>query len=77
MSKLLMESLKMDLPALADMIRSKGRKGDSILAHISPKEAALLKRRGGSGSTNPETGLPEFFDGEGFDVAGAPVLTGY
>jgi hypothetical protein len=33
-----------------------------VLAHITPKEAALLKRRGGSGTTNPDTGLPEFED---------------
>lgn len=60
------KSLKMDLPALAEMLRSKGRGKDTILAHITPKEAALLKRRGGSGTTNPDTGLPEFDDG--FDV---------
>jgi hypothetical protein len=66
MSKVLMESLKLDLPALAEMIRSKGRGKDTILAHITPKEAALLKRRGGSGTTNPDTGLPEFQDS--FDI---------
>jgi hypothetical protein len=69
MSKVLMESLKMDLPALAELIRSKGRGKDSVLAHITPKEAALLKRRGGKGSTNPDTGLLEFDDG---DFAAAP-----
>jgi hypothetical protein len=68
MSKLLMESLKMDLPALAEMLRSKGRGKDTVLAHITPKEAALLKKRGGRGSTNPDTGLLEFDDGEGFDA---------
>ena len=62
MSKILMESLKMDLPGLAELIRSKGRGKDTMLAHITPKEAALLKRRGGSGSVNPDTGLPEFED---------------
>jgi hypothetical protein len=62
MSKALFESLKMDLPALAEMLRSKGRGKDTMLAHITPKEAALLKRRGGSGSVNPDTGLPEFED---------------
>jgi hypothetical protein len=49
---------------LADMaayLASKGRRGDTMLAHITPDEAALLKRRGGSGTINPETGLPEFF----------------
>jgi hypothetical protein len=38
-----------------------GRNGDSIVAHITKDEAALLKARGGSGTTNPKTGLPEFF----------------
>jgi hypothetical protein len=72
MSKVLMESLKMDLPGLAELIRSKGRKGDAILAHISPKEAALLKRKGGAGTTNPETGLPEFYGEDGgYDPIGA------
>ena len=56
------KTLKMDLPALAEMLRSKGRGKDTMLAHITPKEAALLKRRGGSGSVNPDTGLPEFED---------------
>ena len=68
MSKLLMESLKLDMPALAKLIQARGRKGDTILAHISPKEAALLKKRGGAGTKNPDTGLPEFDDGEGVDA---------
>ena len=75
MSKTLMKSLKMDLPALADMIRSKGRGNDTMLAHITPREAALLKRRGGSGTTNPDTGLPEFddgFDAGSFDIGFGP-----
>jgi hypothetical protein len=58
----------MDLPALAEMLRSKGRNKDTILAHINPREAALLKRHGGSGTINPDTGLPQFDDGEGFDA---------
>tara|TARA_R110000822_G_scaffold117306_4_gene249436 strand:+ start:688 stop:1731 length:1044 start_codon:yes stop_codon:yes gene_type:complete len=60
MAKLLMKSLSADLPALAELIRSQGRGRDTILAHITPQEAALLKKRGGSGSMNPSTGLPEF-----------------
>ncbi len=43
-------------------LASKGRYGDTMLAHINPQEAALLKARGGSGTVNPQTGLPEFFD---------------
>jgi len=42
-------------------LASKGRFGDTMLAHISPEEAELLKDFGGSGTTNPETGLPEFW----------------
>lgn len=45
----------------AQMVASKGRYGDTMLAHITPSEARLLKTRGGSGTINPETGLPEFF----------------
>ncbi len=40
-----------------------GRNGDRLIAHITPKEAALLKKRGGSGTKNPRTGLLEFWDG--------------
>jgi hypothetical protein len=78
MSKALSKSLKMDLPALADLLRSKGRGKDTILAHITPQEAALLKRRGGSGSTNPDTGLPEFEDSGSYDFSTpAPVSPTY
>lgn len=42
-------------------LASKGRYGDTMLAHINPQEAALLKSMGGAGSINPNTGLPEFY----------------
>jgi len=42
-------------------LASLGRYGDTMLAHINPQEAALLKARGGAGTINPQTGLPEFF----------------
>jgi hypothetical protein len=45
---------------LAEMIRRLGRGRDTILAHITPEEADLLRKLGGSGKTNPQTGLPEF-----------------
>lgn len=51
-----------DMPALAQFLQSQGRKGDSILAHINPKEAALLQKMGGAGTANPSTGLPEFYE---------------
>ena len=37
-----------------------GRNGDTMLAHINPQEAAMLKRMGGAGTINPMTGLPEY-----------------
>ena len=41
-------------------LASKGRYGDTMLAHINPQEAALLKSMGGAGTINPKTGLREF-----------------
>ena len=49
-----------DIAQLAQMLRQFGRGRDKILAHITPEEAAKLKRMGGSGTINPVTGLPEF-----------------
>ena len=54
-----------ELQALLDEIASQGRNGDTMLAHINTQEAELLKALGGSGTTNPETGLPEFWGGFG------------
>ena len=48
------------LHPLARELQKFGREGDTILAHINPVEAQMLKRMGGSGTTNPYTGLPEF-----------------
>ena len=57
-----------DLRQLAKKVRAQGRGRDTVLAHITPQEAKLLKRRGGRGSINPKTGLPEFEDD--FDFGG-------
>jgi hypothetical protein len=54
-----------DVRKIAALLQSKGRGRDTILAHITPQEAALLKSRGGRGSTNPDTGLLEFEDDVG------------
>lgn len=50
-----------ELKPIAKAIASYGRNGDTMLAHITPAEARLLQRRGGAGTINPYTGLPEFF----------------
>ena len=60
----LLRTSSMGLPELANVLQSKGRNGDTILAHINPKEARLLKRMGGAGTLNPHTGLPEFYSRE-------------
>lgn len=51
-----------ELKPIAKAIASYGRNGDTMLAHITPAEARMLRRRGGSGTTNPDTGLPEFWN---------------
>jgi hypothetical protein len=55
-------------PAVMDevgkSIQSQGKNGDTILAHINPQEAELLKEMGGSGTVNPATGLPQFYFGD-------------
>jgi len=59
-------SLKPIPAGLAQM----GRNGDTMLAHITPSEARMLRRNGGSGTINPMTGLPEFFLGKIFKSVG-------
>lgn len=67
----------------ADKVAAAGRGGDTILAHINPMEAEMLKRMGGRGSINPKTGLPEFGFWKtvgnifkiGAQIVGAAILT--
>jgi hypothetical protein len=49
----------MNLRPEAQQLRSRGRRGDTVLAHINPAEAAYLAKHGGY-DINPETGLPSF-----------------
>lgn len=58
----------LDLKALAQVIRSQGRGRDTVLAHITPREARMLKQQGGSGTINPTTGLPEFQEVDDFSM---------
>jgi hypothetical protein len=62
-----------DARELAEMLRQMGRGRDTVLAHITPEEAQMLMDMGGSGTTNPDTGLPEFLDIYGGDDAAAYV----
>lgn len=44
----------------ARYLASQGRGGDTELAHVNPREAEMLRRMGGSGTVNPNTGLREY-----------------
>jgi len=66
---------------LAEMLRQMGRGRDTVLAHITPEEAQMLLDMGGSGTTNPNTGLPEFQEegdflyGDEFDPYAGQAVT--
>lgn len=62
-----------ELRPIAQAMSQMGRNGDTMLAHITPQEAAMLKRMGGSGTINPYTGLPEFFIKKAFKSVGKAV----
>lgn len=62
-----------ELKPIAKAIASYGRNGDTMLAHITPAEARMLRRRGGSGTINPATGLPEFFLKKAFKSLGKAI----
>ena len=63
---------------VAQHMKDQGRGKDTMLAHISPKEADLLRTNGGVGTLNPTTGLPEFniFDDIGNGLKGVGDFIG-
>jgi len=61
------------LKPMAREMAAAGRYGDTMLAHISPVEAQILRRYGGSGTINPQTGAPEFFLKKMFKSIGKAV----
>lgn len=48
------------LASVANQLSAYGRGPDTMLAHISPNEAALIDYMQGGRKTNPTTGLPEY-----------------
>jgi hypothetical protein len=54
-----------NIKQIAQELQSYGRNGDTMLAHITPEEAEVLSLLGGSGTINPNTGLPEYWGGFG------------
>jgi hypothetical protein len=73
------EPMAMKSGGLADAakaLQSRGRHGDTVLAHINPQEAQMLRQAGGLGTTNPYTGLPEYgFFSSVWKSVTAPVKT--
>jgi hypothetical protein len=73
------EPMAMKSGGLADAakaLQSRGRHGDTVLAHINPQEAQMLRQAGGLGTTNPYTGLPEYgFFSSVWKTVTAPVKT--
>lgn len=60
----------------AQKLRKKGRKGDTVLAHISPEEDRFLTQLGGGKrSKNPKTGLPEHFFGIDDAILGSILMS--
>ena len=62
-------------PKELNKIAKAGRNGDTMLAHINPQEAALLKALGGSGTVNPHTGLNEYGYGSAISSFLNPVTS--
>ena len=59
-----------NMSPVASGIAQLGRKGDSQLAHLTMSEARMLRRKGGSGTINPRTGLREYFIDKVFKSVG-------
>lgn len=60
-----------EIQDLVDKVAEAGRGGDELLAYLSPESMEFLKSRGGSGTINPITGLPEFKGGLLGKIVGA------
>ena len=65
------------LATAARRLQSAGRGGDSQLAHINPREAEMLRRMGGAGTVNPNTGLQEYKSGKQLFATLAPIALNF
>lgn len=54
---------RMKLHEALEVVRRQGKRGDTELAHVNPREKALLKAMGGVGTRNPRTGLRQYYAG--------------
>ena len=49
-----------NLKKMAKLLASMGKGNDTMLVHVTPREAELLKANGGAGTINPKTGLRQY-----------------
>ena len=54
-----------------------GQGGDTMLAHINPREAEVLRRMGGQGTVNPNTGLQEYKGLKGILKTALPIALSF
>ena len=64
------------MKSMYDHLASKGRFGDTELVHVNEQEKSMLKRMGGAGTINPDTGLKEYMPFLAALAAGATIMTG-
>ena len=65
------------LATAARRVAAAGQGGDTRLAHINSREAEMLKRMGGSGTVNPNTGLQEYKSLKKLIGAVAPIALSF
>ena len=58
-------------------LAEQGRGGDDMVAHINHREAEVLRRMGGAGTINPNTGLHEYKKGKGILGAILPIALSF
>ena len=58
---------------IIELLKNSGRANDSLVVHLSPISAAILKSHGGLGTINPVTELPEYWGWGDFFAVFIPV----
>ena len=61
----------------ARQLETGGRGGDTELVHVNRREAEMLRRMGGSGTVNPNTGLREYKSGKQLLGAVLPIALNF
>ena len=59
---------------IIELLKNSGRANDSLVVHLSPISAAILKSRGGLETINPITELPEYWGWDDFVQIFVPVV---